>query len=102
MLVSRTVRLCNTARTFSGVYTLDSGGRRVRDWLEEEFFAEAVVVAGNVHSVPKSTRDRKALQALPERVLAWLQENHAPLRRRQLPRHQTLAWHHLFDGRVKQ
>lgn len=52
--------------------------RRVRDWLKEEFFTEMVVVAGKVHSVPRSTKGREALQGFLERVLAWLQENYAP------------------------
>jgi hypothetical protein len=50
----------------------------VRDWLKTEFNGETVLIAGEAHKVPKSTRGREALNRFLEDVVGWLQDNYAP------------------------
>jgi hypothetical protein len=50
--------------------------RTVREWLKLEFNSEAVILAGTMHRVAKSTKGRESLQPFLERVVDWLHQNY--------------------------
>jgi hypothetical protein len=50
----------------------------VREWLKTEFNGHMVLIAGEAHKVPKSTRGREVLNRFVEDVVAWLQDNYSP------------------------
>jgi hypothetical protein len=50
----------------------------VREWLKLEFNGQTVMVGGETHQVPKSTRGREVLNRFLEDVVGWLQDNYAP------------------------
>lgn len=51
---------------------------RVREWLKVEFNGVTVLIAGEAHKIPRSTRGREVLNRFVEDVVAWLIENYAP------------------------
>lgn len=50
----------------------------VREWLKLEFNGHTVMIGGEAHTIPRSTRGREVLNRFVEDIVAWLQDNYAP------------------------